>query len=126
MSREIEFRVWNTDFTEDEGGGYYMDYDIAFEDYAPINDLLCGVNNLMQYTGLKDKNGKKIFEGDIVNCVPYKKHLKDSCMHGIREVVFDQPSATFYYDPYIVMNWGGIAHYEIIGNIHENAELLNN
>tara|TARA_R110000803_G_C11799613_1_gene299214 strand:+ start:275 stop:598 length:324 start_codon:yes stop_codon:yes gene_type:complete len=81
--------------------------------------------NIMQYTGLKDKNGTKIFEGDVVNCVPLKEYLYSDNMHGIMEVVFKEESACFFYADYVPMNWGGIAHYTVIGNIHDNAELLN-
>ena len=79
---------------------------------------------LMQYTGLHDKNSKEIFEGDAVKCSQYK---------GIVE--FKK------YDDWEQYQWG--EHYgyvvqakdgehsildyefEIIGNIHENPELIN-
>ena len=123
MSREIEFRAWCSHRKK-------MLPIITLKAICTANEELSQTEwsdlNIMQYTGLKDKNGTKIFEGDVVNCVPYKKHLKDRIMHGIREVVFDQQDATFYYDSNITMNWGGIASYEVIGNIYENKDLLNN
>lgn len=64
--REIKFRAWlNPPFGENEGN-YEMVYDIAFEDYAPLNDHPKGVKTLMQYTGLRDKNDAEIYEGDIL------------------------------------------------------------
>lgn len=62
MSREIKFRAW----IPNEDGTHEMCYDLAFEEYEPINDLLNKTEYLMQYTGLKDKNGKEIYDGDII------------------------------------------------------------
>lgn len=75
---------------------------------------------LGQYTGLTDKNGKKIFEGDIV------------CYGGmIRTVVYDSEFAEFEFDKYDnVENPDGLSLCcdhdvtEVIGNIHDNPELL--
>lgn len=71
--------------------------------------------NLQQFTGLKDKNGKEIYEGDIMDARP-------EC-GGIHDV-------KFLYE-YHVAGLGidcsgnmGMEHMEIIGNIYENPELL--
>ena len=64
--REIKFRAWLIPDDDFESELPYMTYDLAFEDYAPLNEQLKSVSTLMQYTGLKDKNGKEIYEGDIV------------------------------------------------------------
>jgi len=70
--REIKFRAWIKDTIET--GEWEMCYDLVFDEFEPINDLLAGVEHLMQYTGLKDKNGKEIYESDII---PYKLKLLD-------------------------------------------------
>lgn len=71
-----------------------------------------------QYTGLTDKNGKKIFEGDIVDCLEY---------YG--EVYYDSDCCFDLRDNTSEMCGGFIGSYnslKIIGNIHDNPELLDN
>ena len=76
---------------------------------------------LMQYTGLHDKNGKEIYEGDIVK-------YRDSRGQHIEKVIFDK--GCFYAG----MHWGSSTRVapklintritEVIGNIYDNPELL--
>lgn len=77
----------------------------------------CGKDDieLMQFTGLKDKNGKEIYEGDIVRCGDYVEDA-DAWNEWEREVTWDEENGS----------WLGIdgERNEVIGNIYENPELL--
>lgn len=77
-SREIKFRAWLIPDDDFESELPYMTYDLAFEDYAPVNEQLKSVSTLMQYTGLKDKNGKEIYEGDIISYFGLKRYVQQS------------------------------------------------
>ena len=70
---------------------------------------------LMQYTGLKDKNGKEIFDGDIVDI--------NGCKN--RVVEWDEDWCGFYLSRELnPVGYFLSEEYEIIGNIYENPELL--
>ncbi len=77
---------------------------------------------LMQSTGLKDKNGKEIFEKDIVDYKGRKAIVK---WHGsyasfIYEFVDELQNRTTEWQPLFLSYY----HFEIIGNVYENPELL--
>lgn len=78
----------------------------------------------LQWPGLTDKNGKEIYEGDIVELIPTEEHKTNSHMTGIRFVEYIDSLASFFYNGFVPMSWGGFESVEIIGNIHQNQELL--
>ena len=104
--REIKFRAWMPfDSEVEDKSEYKMIYDLAFEEYEPINDLLNSVKHLMQYTGLKDKNGKEIYEGDRI----FNKDTAEKRVIEWDINCFNIPRITW-------------SSWEIIGNIYEDVE----
>ena len=89
---------------------------LKFEDERNGEDVI-----LMQSTGLKDKNGKEIFVGDIIKCTR-------GCLH---EVYIEKEYGGTYVGGIPAVYLKGLRegyawteHEEIIGNIYENPELL--
>lgn len=127
MSREIKFRVWDKDLKKMHICGENQHDSISFsylENEAHYYNLQngCGSSTdgsgtyeLMQYTGLKDKNGKEIFEGDVVKC--FKIHNSIVCM---AEYAWGLKTKTLGFIPFSEI----YGHFEVIGNIYENPELL--
>lgn len=150
MNREIKFRAWDKEDKE----MYYSDkncvvsYDNVGESIFLLGDKTgkeLSNYELMQYTGLKDKNGKEIYEGDILRQNSNDKDLVEVCYgeFGVRsletEEVIDNICGwnlkvvetdglskiePFCYDTPLNGFWIEKLGIEVVGNIYDNPELL--
>ena len=108
MNREIKFRAWDG---KDYMSKPFTIYDVQLSRIGFTKEAI-----LMQYTGLKDKNGKEIYEGDILKSpYPNCKNIEIKWMTG--------GCCNF-----VATGWDWdqdcIKNFEVIGNIYENPELI--
>ncbi|WP_179885236.1 YopX family protein [Bacillus cereus] len=118
---EIKFRAWDGDRMQN-----VLTLGL-FEGFVSTNKLHSDIEDfkLMQYTGLKDKNGKEIYEGDIVS-----RH--DGGIHFQEEALAEHVVkwGNFGWLPFEIGEgyqkcvYGEIYEFIVIGNIYENPELL--
>ena len=119
-NREISFRVWDTYLGNWGDPGAFLGI-TSRGVLISENELNTKGSVVQQFTGLKDKNSKKIFEGDIIEM---NESGGDYCLGSV----------FFYKGSFVVNENAGIDefselgnnanYFEVIGNIFENPELL--
>jgi len=103
--------------------------------------IMCDTNTLSQFTGLHDKNGKEIYEGDIVRkkeiggygyeYVGVVRYYEEDCRYAIDITATNEFSTRALFtvgesvinDGYCTIKY--TTEYEILGNVYDNPELLN-
>ena len=130
--REIKFRVF--DLTSEEYCGYDgnriidLEYSMRVGAFMMDNDAYDFERNhkyaVEQFTGLKDKNGKEIYEGDIVRYNEGNEANPVYCNLVVRYVHHGFYAEGHDGFDWLQKNFLDERLYEIIGNIHENEDLL--
>lgn len=114
--RELKFRVWWKDESEPS---IYTEYDLFDDTWTNAEHTA-----IEQYTGLKDKSDKEICEGDIVRWS--FKGMNNRLIHTADAVEWKSYAEEEW--PYSTISGFTLPDsedgYEVIGNIHENPELL--
>ena len=137
MIREIEFRGKRIDNGEWTFGYFYCHKGLDKHYILPIDETSfyngipivprsfsnCAINKetLGQYTGLKDKNGTKIFEGDLL----YYRNSNHDEEDGAMELIFEDGSFMISGDILIPLHEIHSWELEVVGNIYDNPELVN-
>lgn len=123
--RVIKFRAWDSEnrqmldvqelnFEDCFYGGEMQIKTTMYNDYFDYREM-----PLMQYTGLKDKNGKEIYEGDIVKLGTYTKGVVEYSNKYAQFIIINTKTIEYECEPL-----GDYEKIEVIGNRYDNPELL--
>ena len=129
--REIKFR--GKDYNNKWRYGFlFYDYDCT-DKYSPFinwkdEKYLGGIGEeeveeetLGQFTGLYDKNGKEIYEGDVLQIDIDRAYVKWNDKYGYFELI---PIGDYYFDSGVIGEELEYLEAKLIGNIYDNKELL--
>ena len=135
MNRVIKFRVWNPheEYMYYPGGDDIEIFIASSGKGVLIPDCFFGIHEqtddiIMQFTGLKDRNNKEIYEGDIIECFGY-----DS-IDFRHTVIFKNGAFGYCTGKYVFISFAENYNFEfkngmsektkVIGNIYEDKDIL--
>ena len=131
--KEIKYRIWTGKKMLYEGDSELDHYAMTFD-----GKIVCGADTdlvyaefdwmLMQYIGLKDINGKDIYEGDIIRHLSWVNSFDNQTDAWGESEVIDNLQDFFENKGYSEQELGesyDSEHLEVTGNVYENPELLN-
>ena len=118
--RTIKFRAWCEECYDEESDSYVFEMissdRLAISEYNLLKDQLKQTEKfrLMQFTGLQDKNGKEIYEGDKIKYKNFK---------GYSTIVFENGAFGYYgISCFITLLETNAEHIEVIGNVFQDSE----
>lgn len=133
--RDMNFRAWNGKKMLTVSALYLHQNTSsgrkACRVYDGVTDHICYAEEIMQFTGLHDKNGVEVFEGDVVHvemaeCVGYDDDGKEIWEDCEGKVFYSEADAMFVFDGHSAGEIPLSAYIEnitVIGNIWQNPEL---
>lgn len=129
MNRIIKFRIWDKRLKKFLEGCELDDICLSYDGDVLILEgrelNLLAECEIQQFTGLSDKNGKEIYEGDIINCIGQGILFSDELIGEVEFQDFEYVIVT-NDNKWPVASFKVLADKQIIGNIFENPELIKN